>query len=386
MLHSGKKRILWISDSPALPTGNGKITRNFIQGMNNAGLYDVAVLGRGYIGWPKEREEYGCQLFPMHIGRPYPDLMREISREFQPQVVISCLDMWQIDWVEHAKESQAVTNIGYISIYGKPAPYSWKKVVKNLDHAICYSEFGRSVLKEFMPFSAIDMIHLGVDLKTYRPLPDRDAVKKKYKAKDTFVVGCIARNQIRKRHDKLIEGFALFARSHDDARLYLKTEKTSDHGYIIPDLLKYYGVASKTTVDEHRDHTGYSEEKVVELYNLFDVYVQAAGAEGFGFPLLEAMACGTPVIAPEYSAMTELVKDCGILLTPRYPRVVDGASVEHVSVDAGELAANLEELYTDTKKREEMCKSGVERAKEFSWENFHARWLEVLQNVSWEEK
>ena len=49
---------------------------------------------------------------------------------------------------------------------------------------------------------------------------------------------------------------------------------------------------------------------------MFDVYVQTAGAEGFGMPILEAMACGTPVIAPDYSAMSELVKDVGIPLTP----------------------------------------------------------------------
>jgi len=67
MPHQQKKRILWISDSPAQLTGNGKITRNFIRGMNATGLYDVAVLGRGYSGRPEELEKYGCAIFPMNI-------------------------------------------------------------------------------------------------------------------------------------------------------------------------------------------------------------------------------------------------------------------------------------------------------------------------------
>lgn len=381
-----KKRILWISDSPGLPTGNGKITRNFVNLLTKKGLYDIAVLGRGYIGWPGEQKQYGCVLYPMDMGRPYPELMKEISREFKPQVVISCLDMWQIDWIEHAKQSLAVTNIGYISIYGKPVPYSWKKVVKNLDHAICYSEFGRSVLKEFMPFSAIDMIHLGVDPEVYRPLNNREELKKKYNMEGKFVVGCIARNQVRKRLDKLIEGFSKFAMKCPSAFLYIKTETESDHGYKIPDLLDYYGVRDKTIIDEHKEYGGYSEEKIVELNNIFDVYVQTAGAEGFGFPILEAMSCGVPVIAPEYSAVTELVQGRGILLQPRHFRIVDGASVEQVSIDTDELAERLNELYQDKKQHEKFSINGREFASGMSWDKFGTRWTEILSHVAWEAK
>ena len=43
---------------------------------------------------------------------------------------------------------------------------------------------------------------------------------------------CIARNQIRKRLDKLIEGFTKFSQNHSEAHLYLKTEKRTDHGYM----------------------------------------------------------------------------------------------------------------------------------------------------------
>jgi glycosyltransferase involved in cell wall biosynthesis len=155
-----------------------------------------------------------------------------ISDEFHPQVVISCLDMWQIDWIEHAKLSNAVTNIGYISIYGSPVPLSWKKVVKNLDLAICYSEFGKDVLKGFMPFTSIDMIPLGVDSYLYRPLENGAELKAGLGIEGKFVVGCISRNQVRKRLDKLIEGFALFAEKKEDVRLFVKTEAVSEHGTI----------------------------------------------------------------------------------------------------------------------------------------------------------
>ena len=81
-----------MSDSPGAPTGNGKITRNFIKYMRDE--YEIICLGRGYMGWPGESERYGCTIYHMNIGKPYPDLMKEIGRQFRPQAVISCLDMW----------------------------------------------------------------------------------------------------------------------------------------------------------------------------------------------------------------------------------------------------------------------------------------------------
>jgi hypothetical protein len=87
------KRILWISDSPGVPTGNGLITRKFVEGMHRSGKYEVAVLGRGYFGWPGECEKYGCTIYPMDIGKPYPDLLKTICGEYRPQIIVSCLDM-----------------------------------------------------------------------------------------------------------------------------------------------------------------------------------------------------------------------------------------------------------------------------------------------------
>lgn len=378
-----KRRLLWISDSPGVPTGNGKITRHFVHEMRKSDKYSVAVLGRGYTGWPGEREKYGCTIYPMDMGRPYPELMQAVSREYQPHVVVSCMDMWQIDWIEHAKQSNAVTNIGYISIYGKPVPLSWKKVVKNLDLAICYSEFGRGVLREFMPFSSIDMIHLGVDINIYKPLNNKEKLKLEYGCQGKFVVGCISRNQSRKRLDKLIEGFARFASAHDDALLVLKTEPVSEHGYHLPDLIERYNLNDKVTIIENKNRNWHSEEKLAELFNTFDLYVQTAGAEGFGMPILEAMACGIPVIAPDYSACSELIQENGLTLKPRYPRIVDLASVEQVSVDTCELAEKLDMLYNDQSLRKKLGEKGRSFSLNLTWKHFIDRWHEVFSRIQW---
>jgi glycosyltransferase involved in cell wall biosynthesis len=120
------------------------------------------------------------------------------------------------------------------------------------------------------------------------------------------------------------------------------------------------------------------------MLNSFDVYAQTAGAEGFGMPILEAMSCGVPVIAPDYSACSELVKGNGIPLRPHFPRIVDMASVEQVSIDAKELADELEGLYGDAEKRAESGRKGREFSLKFSWDAFGERWHEILSKVRWE--
>jgi len=74
--------------------------------------------------------------------------------------------------------------------------------------------------------------------------------------------------------------------------------------------------------------------------------------EGFGLPLVEAMACGTPVLSTRTSSVPEVVGDCAILVEPRDPAA---------------LAAALEALANDAVRRSELARRGLERARWFSW-------------------
>ena len=102
-------------------------------------------------------------------------------------------------------------------------------------------------------------------------------------------------------------------------------------------------------------HTGLvSKEELVDLYNLADVFVFSSLYEGFGIPLLEAMACGTPVIAANNSSIPEVVGDAALL--------VDGKSAEQIS-------SAVEMLMKSTKMADEFIKKGFIRCNSFSWKN-----------------
>ncbi len=89
--------------------------------------------------------------------------------------------------------------------------------------------------------------------------------------------------------------------------------------------------------------------------------------EGFGLPVLEAMAAGAPVVTSNVSSLPE----------------VGGDAVEYVDPsDVASIAAGLRRVLGDDSRRAELSRDGLKRAGEFSWASFAQRVLEVLQSAS----
>lgn len=111
--------------------------------------------------------------------------------------------------------------------------------------------------------------------------------------------------------------------------------------------------------------TGYiADEDLPALYCLGDALILPSLYEGFGLPLLEAMACGTNVIASDVSSCPEVVGDAGVLFDPR---------------SAGELADAVRELLGDAPRRGELRRRGLERARQFNWTQTARGVLAVIQ-------
>jgi glycosyltransferase involved in cell wall biosynthesis len=103
------------------------------------------------------------------------------------------------------------------------------------------------------------------------------------------------------------------------------------------------------------------------LYNLADIFVFPSLYEGFGLPVLEAMACGTPVITSNCSSLPEVAGDAAILVNPE---------------DEDELAEAIMRLITNDSLRESLRKKGLERAKLFTWEDTARKTLKLFKEVT----
>ncbi len=107
-------------------------------------------------------------------------------------------------------------------------------------------------------------------------------------------------------------------------------------------------------------------ENLPIVYNLAQLFVYPSTYEGFGFPPLEAMACGTPVITTAVSAMLDNVGDAGLLIPPH---------------DETALTQAIETLLSDHSLRDQLSLAGRRRAAEFTWKRTAMETLKVYQHV-----
>jgi glycosyltransferase involved in cell wall biosynthesis len=121
-------------------------------------------------------------------------------------------------------------------------------------------------------------------------------------------------------------------------------------------------------LDERVFIAGYVDEAtLVSLYSGASVFVYPSLYEGFGLPILEAMACGCPVICSDVSSLPEVAGDAALLIDPQRPE---------------ELSHALDKVLTDSELREQMVIRGLERARKFTWQETAARTLEVFVRVA----
>ncbi len=108
------------------------------------------------------------------------------------------------------------------------------------------------------------------------------------------------------------------------------------------------------------------DEDILLLYNLTDVFVLPSFREGFGLPVLEAMACGAPVICSNQTSLPEVAGEAGLFFDPH-------------KVDA--LEELLYNILQNNELRKKMSRAGLERVKQFSWERTAKKTLEVYRKV-----
>ena len=122
--------------------------------------------------------------------------------------------------------------------------------------------------------------------------------------------------------------------------------------------------AERTGVAERVDFHGHvSQDRLAALYRGAACFVFPTRYEGFGLPVLEAMACGTPVVASAVGAVPEVAGDAAILVEPRNPAA---------------LAGGIERAIAD---RERLVPLGLERASRFTWAETARRTLEVYREL-----
>lgn len=161
----------------------------------------------------------------------------------------------------------------------------------------------------------------------------------------------------------LVEAFAALRRRSDLGPLKLVlAAKRSD----LADPRIATGIARLGLAEEVVFLDFVPEEHLPALYAAASVFVYPSLYEGFGFPPLEAMACGTPVVCSRASSLPEVVGDAGLLVDSTCP---------------GEMCAALERALADAELRRTLVARGLRRAAVFSWQETAKRTLAVYEQA-----
>ncbi|MCM8825292.1 MAG: glycosyltransferase family 4 protein [Candidatus Omnitrophica bacterium] len=113
--------------------------------------------------------------------------------------------------------------------------------------------------------------------------------------------------------------------------------------------------------------TGYlSNQDIISLYSAAEMFVYVSFYEGFGFPPVEAMACGCPVITSNTSSLPEITGEASIKVNPK---------------NSDEIASTILQLYHDKNLREKLVERGFIQAKKFSWSECAKKTIKVYKEV-----
>lgn len=169
--------------------------------------------------------------------------------------------------------------------------------------------------------------------------------------------------QPRKNQIGLVRAFADMVRAHPEVRHHLVLAgKDTWHGSQVRQAAAASGVADRI------HFTGFvTDEDLLQLYNACELFVFPSFYEGFGLPVLEAMACGRAVACSNLSAVPEVADAAGILFNPH-------------STD--EIARAMLDLILDSELRGRVERLGLQRATHFSWQEAARRTLEVYYEVA----
>jgi glycosyltransferase involved in cell wall biosynthesis len=236
------------------------------------------------------------------------------------------------------------------------------KTLKSADKIISNSKNTKNdIIRYFkIPEEKIKVIHLAAN-ETFAKLNEIEIldIKKKYAINYPFIfyVGGLAayKNIVR-----LIEAYGKLKKLGVTHKLLLAGVKRYKYNEIFETI-------EKLNLQNDVIFTGYVPDKDLPgLYNAADLFVYPSLYEGFGIPPLEAMQCGTPVIASNTSSIPEVVGDAGIMINP---------------YDVDEFANKMYEVLTNEDLKKEMSKKGLERAKLFSWKKCAEEHLKVYEEV-----
>jgi glycosyltransferase involved in cell wall biosynthesis len=272
-----------------------------------------------------------------------------------------------------------VVTVHDVSFLEHPEYFTWfrakqlrftvRRTVKAASSVLTVSEFSkRSIVDAYgLPDDKVAVLPDGVS-SVFHPVA-REVAQRSMRAASNLplpFILTVGDLQPRKNHLGLIDAFEDLVRAHPQLPHHLLIVGKEETWYA-PTVL---AAAKKSRVADRIHFTGFvDDEQLRRLYGACDLFVYPSFYEGFGLPILEAMACGRAVACSNTSAMPEVADSAALLFDPSSKR---------------DLVFAMRDLLLNPELRQRMERLGVQRAAMFSWSSSAAKTLDLYYAVAGE--
>lgn len=223
--------------------------------------------------------------------------------------------------------------------------------IKKTDFVITSSDFSKREINRTLkiPLNKIKRIYLGIDKK----------FKYVNKTNDKKNIGYLGGQNGRKNVDSLIKAFHILQMKPNfkNHKLLLSFKPNK----------RIINLVNSLRIKNIEFLGGIPEDKIVQFYNSLDLFIFPSLYEGFGFPPLEAMASGCPVICFNKTSISEITGDAALKVNVANPN---------------ELAKNIEKVLTNSELRKQLRTKGLKKSKEYSWEKTARDTLKVYEKFN----
>ncbi len=391
-------KIMWHSVAPWIPSGYGQQTAIFTKRIRDLG-HDVAISAfagiEGHMGnWE------GIPVFPQDHTRFNKYALRKYVQRFSDDgtgddvIVIALQDVWT--WADASPVSgnmvadyRGLRLAAWTPVEHDPIPPNTANALQQFAaRPIAMSRFGEQQLRE----AGLDPLFVphGIDTNLLKPNPD--AAKATRAAlgvdEDAFLVGMVSHNQglspCRKSFPEVFTAFSLFLQDHPTAVLYLHTDVLGlNQGINLMALWRRHQIPDDNVRFVNQDKYWLGEittEHMGYMYSALDVLACPSYGEGFGIPIVEAQACGTPVIATDWTSMTELIGPGW--LVDGDPWYNPGSASWWKRPSISDILARLKEAYAErgNQQRADEC---IANAAQYDADKvLHEHWVPTLEKLS----
>jgi len=301
--------IFWLSNAPWAHSGYGNQTNLFWPRIQKLGHKVTLGSNYGLSGAPLNVETMGeqAQVYPQGFTAYGADVLAPYAKHAKADIAITLFDAW----VFGNANVGDVRWVPWLPVDHDPAPPKVVTALQNAWRPIAYSRFGERKLQE----AGLDPLYVphGIDTKVFSPGDKKKAREAlRFDEDADFVAVMVAANKgspSRKSFNEVLIAWRSFVEKHPKAMLYMHTHTGREMaGEDLIAMLEALDMPAGRVIfcDPLWNVLGYPESYMANVYRAADVLINPAKGEGFGIPIVEAQACGTPVIVTDCTSMSEL--------------------------------------------------------------------------------